>query len=130
MLLHTAEQLVEGFVGAHSSRTGLHDNLDRDIGRSRKLFRSQPAQNDSDFALPLARLTHSASDSASIVARRLATLYDLPTSRIASAGPALNDVGILAILSQEEERTANENQHARQRRGTYRRPIDDATSEQ
>ncbi len=49
MLFHAAEQLVEGFVGAHSCGTGLHHRFDDEIGRSCKLLRTQPAQNDSVF---------------------------------------------------------------------------------
>ena len=49
VLFHAAEQLVEGFIGAHSCGTGLHHSLDGEVGRSCKLFRTQPAENDPVF---------------------------------------------------------------------------------
>jgi len=49
VLFHAAEQLVEGFIGAHGCGTGLHHSFGGEIGRSRKLFRTQPAENDFVF---------------------------------------------------------------------------------
>src|SRR4051812_37784023 len=91
---------------------------------------SRSAQNVSARASPRARLTHSDSCSASIVARRLAKLYDLPTSRIESAGPALNDVGILSILMEKEERAGDENHDAGEGRYGQRMPVHVTIAEQ